>query len=117
GGVYRLLGNSGLAFWPGLGNREMSTGAYLPRCMNCTSDEGPVRAREIIMSGDNPAYIPALPEPELLAIVRRASVNCGPCTDYVIQTARALRETGIRDARLERIARRLEAQADDLPDN
>lgn len=117
GVVYRLAGNSVPDFFPALWNREMSTGAYLPRWINCTTDQGPVRALVFIMNRDNPAYIPALPEPELLAIVRRASGNCGPCTDYVIQTARALRETGIRDARLERIARRLEARADDLPDN
>src|SRR5690606_15607658 len=103
--------------FPALWNREMSTGAYLPRWINCTTDQGSVRALVFIMNRDNPAYIRTLPEPELLAIVRRASGSCGPCTDYVVQTASALREAGIHDARLDRIARQLEEQTDPLPDN
>lgn len=117
GVVYRLAGKSVPTLFPALWNREMSTGAYLPRWINCVTDQGTVRALVFVMNRDNPAYIPTLPEAELLAIVRRATGSCGPCTEYVIETAHALRQAGIRDARLEHIARRLEEQADVLPDN
>ena len=43
----------------------MSTGAYLPRWLNRRPSTGNVRALVFIMNRDNPAYTPALPEPEL----------------------------------------------------
>lgn len=117
GVAYRLAGRSVPDYFPSLWDREMSTGAYLPRWINCDTAQGPVRALVFVMNRDNPAYIRALPEPELLAIVRRASGRYGRCTEYVVQTAQALRAAGIRDARLERIASLLEADPDTLPES
>jgi len=94
----------------------MSTGAYLPRWLNCTTEAGTVKALVFVMNRANPAYIRALPEPELLAIVRRAAGRYGPCTEYVVQTAQALRAAGIHDARLDAIARRLEQDGRPLPE-
>ncbi len=116
GVVYRLAGDQVPAYFPALWEREMSTGAYLPRWINCATDAGPVRALVFIMNRDNPAYIRALPDAELLAIVRRAAGRYGPCTDYVVQTAQALRAAGIHDARLDAIARRLELDGRPLPE-
>ncbi|AOB28190.1 gamma-glutamylcyclotransferase [Bordetella bronchiseptica] len=114
GVVYRLAGRQVPDYFPALWDREMSTGAYLPRWLRCATEHGPVNALVFIMNRTNPAYIRALPEPELLAIVRRASGRYGPCTEYVVQTAQALRQAGIRDARLEQIARKLEADVHPL---
>lgn len=116
GVVYRLAGRQVPTYFPALWDREMSTGAYLPRWINCSTEAGPVRALVFIMNRDNPAYIRALPEAELLAIVRRAAGRYGPCTDYVVQTAQALRAAGIHDARLDAIARRLEQDSHTLPE-
>ncbi|AVJ26439.1 gamma-glutamylcyclotransferase [Achromobacter spanius] len=116
GVVYRLAGDQVPHYFPALWEREMSTGAYLPRWINCATDEGVVRALVFIMNRSNPAYIRALPEPELLEIVRRAAGRYGPCTDYVVQTAQALRSAGIHDARLDAIARRLELDGHPLPE-
>ncbi|AIT25659.1 chaC-like family protein [Bordetella holmesii 1058] len=93
----------------------MSTGAYLPRWINCQTETGPVQALVFIMNRANPAYIRALPEDEVLAIVRRAAGRYGPCTDYVVETARALRAAGIHDARLEGLARHLERDPRQTP--
>ena len=87
GVAYRLAGDQVPDYFPALWDREMSTGAYLPRWINCSTEAGQVRALVFVMNRDNPAYIRALPEPELLAIVRRASGRYGPCTEYVVQTA------------------------------
>jgi len=116
GVVYRLDGNQVPEFFPALWEREMSTGAYLPRWLNCVTDQGSVRALVFVMNRANPAYISALPEAELIAIVRRATGRYGACTDYVLETARALRAAGIRDARLETVARLLEARSEPLPE-
>lgn len=114
GVVFRIAGARVPECFPPLWEREMSTGAYLPRWLNCTTDRGTVKALVFVMNRDNPAYIRALPEDELIAIVRRASGRYGPCTDYVIETARALRAAGICDAKLDAIARRLEAESETL---
>ena len=118
GVVYRLAGNQVPVYFPALWEREMSSGAYLPRWLNChTETGGVVRALVFTMNRNNPAYIRALPDDELLAIVRRASGRYGPCTDYVVQTAQALRAAGIHDARLDAIARRLESDNLQRPEN
>jgi cation transport protein ChaC len=114
GMVFRIAGERVPEFFPPLWEREMSTGAYLPRWLNCATDQGLVKALVFVMNRANPAYIRALPETDLVAIVRRASGRYGACTDYVMETARALREAGIRDARLETIARRLETRVEAL---
>lgn len=117
GVVYRLASEQVENYFPSLWDREMSTGAYLPRWLKCSTQEGPVRALVFVMNRDNPAYIRALPEDELVAVVRRASGRYGPCTEYVVQTAQALRAAGIHDARLEAIAKVLEADSRVLPEN
>lgn len=116
GVVYRLRGDTVPDFFPALWQREMATGAYLPRWLTCTTQEGPVRALVFVINRASPGYIRSLPEAELLAIVRRASGRYGPCTEYVLQTAEALRAAGIRDARLAQIAHLLSEQRHDLPE-
>jgi cation transport protein ChaC len=116
GVVYRLHGAMVPQFFPGLWKREMATGAYTPRWITCATDDGPVRALVFVMNRANPAYIPALPDAEITAIVRRASGIYGPCIDYVMQTAQALQAAGIRDARLTRLARQLSEERNTLPE-
>ncbi len=111
GVVYRLAGAQVPEYFPALWEREMGAGAYLPRWLSCETEQGPVPALVFIMNRANPGYIRHLPEDEVLAIVRRASGRYGACTDYVMETASALRAAGIRDARLEALARRLQQPA------
>ena len=99
GGVYRLLGNKVPTYFPALWEREMSTGAYVPRWLNCVTESDGVCALVFTMNRENPAYIRALPDEELIAVIRRASGRYGPCTDYVL-----LRAAGIRDQRLNAIS-------------
>lgn len=117
GVVYRLSGNDVPTYFPALWEREMSTGAYVPRWLNCVTESGAVRALVFTMNRENPAYIRALPDEELIAVIRRASGRYGPCTDYVLQTAQALRAAGIRDPRLDAISLRIEADSRVLPEN
>lgn len=117
GVVYRLSGDQVPAYFPALWEREMSSGAYIPRWLNCITGAGSVPALVFTMNRDNPAYIRALPDDELIAVIRRASGRYGPCTDYVVQTAQALRAAGIRDPRLDAISRRIEVDSHILPEN
>jgi cation transport protein ChaC len=115
GVAYRLASNQVADFFPKLWEREMSTGAYLPRWQRCSTEAGPVSALAFVMNRGAPSYISALPREELLAIVRRASGKYGACTEYVVETEAALRQAGIRDRQLESIARALLGEPPGLP--
>ncbi|WP_019936609.1 gamma-glutamylcyclotransferase [Bordetella sp. FB-8] len=114
GVVLRLSGPEVPDYFPKLWEREMSAGAYLPRWLKCETEAGPVKALVFVMNRASPAYISSLPEDELVTIVRRAAGCYGPCTDYVLETVRALRASGIHDARLEAIACHLERVSETL---
>ncbi len=86
----------------------MTTGAYLPRWLNCLTEEGRVRALVFVINRNDSAYVRALPEAQLLTVIRQARGRYGSCTEYVVRTAHALHAAGIRDARLEALAHRLQ---------
>lgn len=92
-----------------LWEREMMMGSYLPRWLRCDTDRGPVHALAFVIDRRGSGYAGDLEEAELLAAVRRGQGRYGACTDYVLDTARALRAHGILDPRLERLARLLAA--------
>jgi len=87
--------------------REMSTGAYLPHWKECTTDQGKVSALTFIINPDASSYVKEPHEDELVDIVMRAQGIYGTCFDYVMQTAIALKQAGICDARLAKLADRL----------
>ena len=66
------------------------------------------------MNRANPAYVPALPRDELLAVIRRACGRYGPCIDYVVETDEALRAAGIGDRQLQSVAQALRSPATEL---
>ena len=115
GVAYRLAGDQVPDYFPALWDREMSTGAYLPRWINCSTEAGQVRALVFVMNRDNPAYIRALPS-------RSCWPSCaGPPAATALHRIRgadrpALRAAGIHDSRLDAIARRLEADSHALPE-
>lgn len=115
GMVYRIAGENVSECFEALWRREMSTGAYLPRWLNCSTETGTVPALVFTMNRASPSYIPELPETELLAVIRRASGQYGACMDYVTQTAQALMAAGIRDRRLNHIVSRLNEERLLLP--
>ena len=90
--------------------REMSTGAYLPHWKPCQTDQGEVSALAFVINPEGPAYVPQPHEDELIEIVLRASGIYGPCVDYVMQTAIALKAAGICDERLAKLSDRIQAR-------
>lgn len=63
----------------------------------------------------HPSYAGHLSFRERVAMIRSASGKSGPNVDYLVNTARHLRELGMRDARLERYLRALGGFFCDLP--
>lgn len=92
-----------------LWRREMPTGAYVPRWLACATSAGPVRGLVFLLNRDCRYYAGALSEDLLMAAVRRAVGQSGPCLDYVIETEKALRACGIDDGRLAALVRKLGA--------
>ena len=103
----RLAGRQGEPPFDALWVREMSTGAYLPRWLPCDTEAGEVSALAFVIDRTGSGYVPRLPEDDLVRIILRASGTYGPCVDYVLQTAEALKACGICDDHLDDLARRL----------
>ena len=102
--AYRVAHTDVPTTFKALWQREMMSGSYLPRWLDCQTTAGTVRCLSFVMNRRSSGYAGDICREELLAAVRRGKGRYGPCTDYVLNTAHALREHGIRDVQLEQIA-------------
>lgn len=92
-----------------LWKREMPSGAYIPRWLNCKTEAGNVSALAFTMDRRTDAYVHGLDPAELIDVVLTAKGHYGPCVEYVLETEQALRHSGIKDQRLHNLAQRLQA--------
>jgi cation transport protein ChaC len=83
--------------------REMPTGVYDPRWLACRTPEGTVRALAFTLSHTSPAHTGALPDHQLIDVLRQATGRYGSTLDYLLETAASLRKCGIRDRDIERL--------------
>jgi len=111
GVVFRIPAADVLASLTALWRREMGIGAYLPKWLGMQTASGRVRALAFVMDRRSDGYVRDLPEARLLDVVRSARGSYGLCSEYVLETARALRCVGIVDARLEALVRRLQTES------
>lgn len=86
-----------------LWSREMDTGVYRPRWLNCQTTHGPVHALSFTLSRRSPSHAGDLSEAQLLEILRHARGRYGRTLDYLLHTAQALQSLGIRDADVQRL--------------
>ena len=103
GVVYRLARDRADAELESLWAREMPTGVYDARWLPCRTPLGTVRALAFTLDRRSPNYTGPLPDDEMVAILRNASGRYGRTLDYLLDTARGLRECGIRDREIERL--------------
>ena len=92
-----------------LWRREMPSGAYLPKWLSCRTENGSITALVFTMNRNTDAYVRGLPIDRLLHIVRNAHGSYGPCVEYVLETARALKQSNIHDKRLQALVGELVA--------
>src|SRR5690606_29565158 len=102
GMAFRLAAADVPTNFPALWEREMPSGAYLPKWLPCVTHTGTVRALVFVMDRANHSYAGRLAPDQILTAVRDGVGKYGTCVEYVVETARALRERGIADHRLER---------------
>lgn len=105
GVVYRLRAGDTEGELERLWAREMPTGAYDPRLLRCRTPQGDVTALAFTLSRRSEACLQRLPDEEMVHILRHARGRYGSTLDYLLSTAQALRERGVRDRETERLVR------------
>ena len=99
-----------------LWEREMFMGSYVPRWLDCrlhsNAREGAlVPALAFVVRRDAQNYAGKLSEAEILAVFERGSCGrFGTSLEYLTKTVSSLRENGLRDPHLEKLARHADTQ-------
>lgn len=88
-----------------LWRREMPRAVYDPRWLRCHTSQGPVRALAFTLAPTSPSYTGPLDDARLLRVLQTCRGRYGTTLDYVLRTAQALRNSGIRDDAVERLMR------------
>lgn len=101
GMVFRIPAGNVPCTMEALWKREMATGAYHARWLGCQTQHGNVQALAFVMNRNTEAYVRGLTIEQLAQIVCSARGSYGPCTEYVLETARALKQSNIHDRRLQ----------------
>ena len=81
----------------------MPSGVYDPKWLACRTPQGVVRGLAFTLSKRSPSHTGALPDGELVEILRTANGRYGSTLAYLVETARSLRTCGIRDRDIERM--------------
>ncbi|WP_428422570.1 gamma-glutamylcyclotransferase [Methylibium sp.] len=102
GMVYRLEPSRADTELLRLWEREMFTGVYDPKWLQCHTAQGQVTALAFTLSKQSPNYTGELDDDTLIGILRHARGRFGSTLDYLIETATCLRRCGIRDQAIER---------------
>ena len=103
GMVYRIERRRAAAELERLWAREMPNGVYDPKWLVCRTPTGPVNALAFTLNRNSPAYVGAVPDEQMLSVLRSARGRFGSTLDYLIDTARSLNDCGIRDRDVERL--------------
>ena len=103
GAVYRIERARAAGELERLWHREMPTGVYDARWLACRTAQGPVQALAFTLSRRSPQHTGRLADAQLLDILRHARGRYGTTLEYLLETARALQDRGVRDREIERL--------------
>ncbi len=109
GMAFRIPGRDVPKVFDALWQREMPSGAYIPRWLRCRTTQGDIRALVFTMNRKTDAYVPRMPDDQLMQVVHSAQGINGPCIEYVMETASALRRSKILDKRLQSVVQLLQS--------
>jgi cation transport protein ChaC len=91
-----------------LWRREMVAGSYVPTWLPLDPQEGaPSHAIAFTIDTEGRNYAGDLAEDEVVQRLATARGELGTCADYLMRTRAALRESGINDPDIERLAERV----------
>jgi cation transport protein ChaC len=103
GAVYRVPRAKAADALEALWQREMPTGVYDPRWLDCRTPRGSIKALAFTLSRKSPQHTGRLSEEQLIEILRHARGRYGTTLDYLMRTALALAERGVTDREIERL--------------
>jgi len=103
GAVYRIPRRRVADELERLWRREMPTGVYDPRWLACRTAQGEVQGMAFTLSPRSPQHTGRLPDAQLVDILRHSRGRYGTTLEYLLETARALRDRGVRDREIERL--------------
>ena len=101
--VYRVPRERADAELERLWQREMPNAVYDPRWLPCRTAHGTVPALAFTLSRRSSAYMGRIDDAQMLDILRHARGRYGTTLAYLADTARALKEHGVRDREIERL--------------
>lgn len=107
GVIYRIAADQVKTIFPPLWQREMPSGAYNPKWVDCHSHDEIFSALAFVIDPQNDGYVPSMPIEQLREVIHRAHGINGPCIEYVLQTAHALKHANIADPKLELLVQHL----------
>ncbi len=101
GVVQRVRDDQAEAVFDALWLREMEASPYRPHWLRARTASGPIVALGFTLPGHSDRHARDLGEAELLDILRHARGRHGSTLDYLLDTARALQQHGIRDPQVQ----------------
>lgn len=107
GKVFKISTNDLETTLINLWRREMPSASYIPSWLDCQTSAGPVSALAFTMNQKDSGYVPDLSLHQTVKIVLQGHGKYGACTDYVLETAKALESEGINDHKLSALAKEL----------
>ncbi len=110
GMVFRVPAADGLETLGRLWLREMPTGVYDPKWLECLTPTGKVRALAFTLSRRSPNFTGELSDERYCQIFRSATGRYGTSLDYAQQTLLELKRHSIHDAALARLIKLAQAQ-------
>ena len=90
--------------------REMLSGAYLPRWVEVHSARGRLPAIAFVINPAHERYASSLADEEVALAIATASGFLGACADYLVNTVDHLAALGIHDRPLERLRQQVLAR-------
>jgi len=91
--------------------REMPTSVYDPKWLRCRTPLGDIDALAFTLHRRSPSHVGALPDEQIVEILRTARGRYGTTLAYLVETAASLRGCGIRDRDIERLVALARAHA------
>ena len=112
GMVFRVPAAETAAVMDYLWQREMTTGVYIPRWLDCRTPQGMAKAAGFVVDQTHPQYTGKLPMAQIADLVVQGYGQKGPCSDYLKNTIDHLHALGIHDRRLARLLREVRRRCD-----
>ena len=96
-------------------NREMVSGAYVPRIVSLHTENGAVSGIVFVINRDHERYAGKLAPEGMIDALADATGSIGRCCDYLFSTVEHMNELGIGDGAMHDLARQVRSRLAEKP--